>query len=371
MERSKRRSATVRRTVAAAVALTGAVVGCAPTSGPGAAPVKVVADGLNGPLGLTSAGGDLYVAEGESGEVTRIDGRTGGQEVILDGLRSPAAVARSGGRTVVVTGGTDVPDASITGDATVFVADTGGAQVPLADLEAYELAENPDGQRQFDPETGEPLDALSNPFAMITQRGPGLVLVADGGANAVLSVAEDGTVSTFFVPPVITTGACEGVPNNDPEHMGCDSVPTGLAYGPDGALYVSTLNGDAPGEGRVYVLDAVTGAVREVIEGFSGPTGVAVAPDGTVFVSEVLFGAPAPDAPPADGFDPASIGRIVRVSPSGERATAAVTMPTGLRYTGGRLYASAWSIASFFGMTDVGQVVAVRPSAFTPVPVAG
>lgn len=357
----------VGRTIAAAAIATVAAAGCTPTPGPGggAEPIRVVADGLNGPFGLASSGGRLYVAESVDGEITRINPRTGSTETVFDGLASPAAVARVGGRVVAVTGGADVPDASITGDSTVFVGRAGQAPVALADLEAYELAENPDGQLQFDPETGEPLDALSNPFAMISQRGPGLVLVADGGANAVLSVAADGTVSTFFVPPTIDTGACEGRPNNDPGSTGCDSVPTGLAYGPDGSLYVSTLQGDAPGEGRVYVLDAVTGAVRDVISGFTGPTGVAVAPNGTLFVSEVLYGAPAPDGPPPDDFDPSTIGRIVRVTPDGERSFAAVTMPTGLHYQGGTLYASAWSIASFFGMTDAGQVVAVAPSAFS------
>ena len=78
------------------------------------------------------------------------------------------------------------------------------------------------------------------------------------------------------MPPVINTGACEGAPNNDPEHTGCDPVPTGLALGPCNTLYVSTLTSEVPGEGRVYVLNASTGKVLDVIGGFNGPTGVAV-----------------------------------------------------------------------------------------------
>ena len=40
-------------------------------------------------------------------------------------------------------------------------------------------------------------------------------------------------------------------------------------------------------------------------------------------------------------------------------------MPSGLLWHDGALYASAWSIASFLGMPDAGQVVRVDRSAFT------
>ena len=334
-------------------------------------PVTVVASGLNGPFGLRFDGGSIYVAETQtsdepdSGQITRVNRRTGATTPVVTGLLFPAAVERVGRQLVVVTGGGDVPDASVTGDASVLVANPGEEARVLADLEAYELANNPDGQLQFDPVTNEPLDALTNPFAVLAQRGSGYVLVADAGANAVLSVSRTGEVSTFFVPPLVTTGACEGAPNNDPDHVGCDSVPTGLAYGPGNTLYVSTLSGDAPGEGRVYVLDANTAEVLDVISGLNGPTGVAVARDGAVYVSEVFYGAPPGDGPPPPDFDPASVGRIVRIDADGTRTYAAVTMPTGLDFHKGILYASAWSTAGFLGIPDAGQVVAIRPEAFS------
>lgn len=335
-------------------------------------PITVIAEGLEGPFGLTARNKQLFVAENSIGQITQVKLRNGDTSPSVTDLLSPSGVASVGHELAIVTGGSDVPDASITGDASVLVATPGGTAEVIADLEQFELDNNPDGQTQFDPD-GNPLDALSNPFAVIAQKGghggygsggQGWALVADGGANAVLSVTRSGDVSTFFVPPQINTGGCEGVPNNDPEHPGCDQVPTGLAYGPDNTLYVSTLQSEVPGEGRVWIIDADTAEVRDVITGLDAPTGVAVRPDGTVYVSEVLYGSPEGDGPPPDDFDPASVGRLVRIAPDGSTTTASVTMPLSLTIHKGTLYSTAWAIAGFLGIAGAGQVVAVDDSAF-------
>ncbi len=114
----------------------------------------------------------------------------------------------------------------------------------------------------------------------------------------------------------------------------------------------------------MYVLNARTGKVLDVIGGFTAPTGVAVGPHGAVYVSELLHNAPQGDPPP--GFDPSTVGRIVRVAPDGTRTYAAVTMPIGLVWHDGALYSTAWSVAGLFlGIPDAGQVVKVRQSAFS------
>jgi hypothetical protein len=362
----KRSTKSIARGVVAVAAVlgVGAPMAQAESGGRARAPVKVVASRLEGPFGLGAGRANLFVAETGDGQITRINPVTGRKAVVARGLRNPAGVDRVGRVLAIVTGGEDVPDASTRGDATLFVKAPGEPRRRLANLERYERRHNPDGQTQFDPNTGEPLDALSNPFAVLGRRGPGFVFVADAGANAVLSVSKTGRVRTFFVPPLVTTGACKNRPNNHPsDPKGCDPVPTGLAYGPRGRLYVSTLSGEAPRQGRVYVLNSRTGRVVDVIRGFTAPTGVAVGPWGAVYVSELLHNAPEGDPPP--GFDPSKVGRIVRVARDGSRTRAAVTMPIGLSWHDGALYSTAWSVAGLFlNIPNAGQVVKVRQSAF-------
>lgn len=361
----------VRKATAVAAVLTVGAVGwvSVPAGAQDVEGVRVVASGLEGPIGIGAYYDNLFVAESGSGNVLRVNPDTGDTDVVMSGLFSPSGVARTPHGLAVATAGSDVPDASVSGDASVFY-DFGGIggddATRVADLEAYELRENPDGQLIFDPDTGEPLDAVTNPFAMSAIPGSkNDVLVADGGANAVLRVTPHGRVTTFYVPPTVDSGACADIPNNDPGSTGCDSVPTGVAFGPDGFAYISAATALIPGEGRVYVVDPATGELVDELGGFSGPTGVAVDDDGNVYVSEVTFGAPEGEEPPP-GFDPSTIGRIVKVTPEGERTAAAVTMPTGLLWFEGTLYASAWSVAGLFlGIPAAGQVVAVTDRAFS------
>jgi outer membrane protein assembly factor BamB len=140
-------------------------------------------------------------------------------------------------------------------------------------------------------------------------------------------------------------------------------VPTGIGVA-RGSIYVSTLGSEAPGAARIYRLNPHDGRVVQTWGGLTGLTGVAVAPDGTVFASQVFEGAPQTDGPPPPGFDPSTVGQIVRIQPNGRRTHAQVTMPTGLTWHDGKLYASAWSVASFMGMQHAGQVVHVHGSAF-------
>ena len=330
--------------------------------------------------------------ESDIGQVTKVDLWRGKTEAAVTGLGERGqGVAYIGGKYVIAIG--EAPPEGAPGgeealarrpieanpadiaDSSVVVA-SNKRVTQLADVLAYELANNPDGQQQFaDPEETVPLDAVSNPFYVLPDKNwKGYAFVADAGGNTVYKVDKKGALTPFYVLPVVNTGACEGIPNNDPTPVtldpgdirGCDPVPTGLAYGPWNTLYVSALTSEVPGEGRVYVLNARTGTLLKTISGFSAPTGVAVDWFGNVYVSELLEGAPPMDAPPPPDFDPSTIGQIVKVTAWNQRSYAQVTMPTGLLWKNGTLYASAWSIAGFLQIPDAGQVVSVRDSAFVP-----
>ncbi|GAB3758292.1 ScyD/ScyE family protein [Microlunatus parietis] len=363
-----------RRWLALAAGLTATLTIAAGTTAPAAAhprpsePIKVVADGLNGPRQLSTGFGRLLVAESDAGLITAVDPRTGRTKVLVRDLFLPQGVAEVGGKLYIATGeqapGSDPSGAPPSG---LMVARPGGEARMFADLTAFELANNPDGQIQFGPD-GQPLDALSNPYFVLRDRSRhGFLLVADAGANTVLKVDRHGKIKNFFTPPTVTTGDCTTAPNNTTSGVGCDAVPTGLAYGPDGLLYVSALTAEMPGEGRVYVINS-KGKIIKVIKGFTSPTGVAVDHWGTVYVSELLEGSPPPNAPPPPGFDPSTVGQIVRVPRWGPRTYAQVTMPSGLLMYHGSLWSSAWAIASFLGMPDAGQVVTVNRRAFEPAP---
>ena len=152
---------------------------------------------------------------------------------------------------------------------------------PYAQLGQYEVAENPDGA-QID----------SNPYSIVVD-ADGNAYVNDAGANATLKITPDGTISTYAVYPSVEVpadlAAIFGIPYTD-------AVPTGLAIGPDGALYVSLLTGFPFSEGAsmVYRLDDANGngnvmdagEMTVVADGLTTSTALAFGPDGTLYATE-------------------------------------------------------------------------------------
>ena len=356
---SRRRAALVSLVslgTAAALAAAPSTSTAATSAGDG---IGVVASGLDGPFGLQKAidHRGFVVAESASGEVTRVL-RAGRTRAILTGVPGVAGVAASPTKVFAVIGGPNEegsPSGGEYGPARVLRMNYDGSNVKvIANLLRYERKHNPDGQVQF--VDGQPVDALSNPFAMTWSRFG--LFVADGGANDVLRInPRTGKVSTFFVPPnILGPAACKAPDANaNPGAKGCDPVPTGVQV-VGNSVYVSTLGAEVPRAGRIYKLNARTGAVQRVWKRITAPTGLAVRRDGTIYFSQVLHGA-------GETTPPAEIGQIVRIRDE-RRTRAQVTMPTGLVLKNGRLFASAWSIAFFMGMEHAGQVVRVRDRAF-------
>ena len=375
---------------AAAVALVAQPSTAGADSGGGSADdtvVSIAKEGLQGPRQLNDYRGDkVVVAESDSGEVSSVDLGSGAVENLLT-FGSPGSPGNSqgvdyaDGRLFVALGeigggpeagppppvqlppaGTPVPRCTKASRAPIaealVIAEPHGSVVQACDLLQYELVVNPDGQTQVDANS-VPVDSLSNPYAVLVQHER--ILVADAGANAVLSINRgNGKISTFFVPPVVTDGACAGAENNPasdkyPATVGCDPVPTGVASGPNGRIYVSTLGALTPGAARVYVLTPGGKEVRR-IEGLNPLTGIAVDHQGVVYASELTGDTP------IDMVDPTQppVGRIVRINKNGDLSYAPVGLPQGLEFKNGKLYASALSL-----VPDGGQVVRVGLGAFT------
>jgi hypothetical protein len=154
-----------------------------------------------------------------------------------------------------------------------------------------------------------------------------------------LSVDPTGHVSLLTVLPNIQTGACKGRPN-DAGTTGCDAVPTSLAVGPNGHLYVGQLAGETPGSGRISEIDLNTGHIVKNYDGFTTITGIAVNTDGTIYASELEGGT---------GMIP---GDLAKIAPNGTITHTPVPFPAGLALDGHHhLYVSVFSIAPATGLS--------------------
>jgi glucose/arabinose dehydrogenase len=328
------------------VVMTGGPAGA--RSGPGpvspAAAVTVVADHLNNPRQLTVHGDAVYVAEagtggvncppgdapciGLTGSVTRV--HHGRAERIQTGLLSVAipgrgevvgvdALAfRGDGLYGVATGSCDLPPGLPTGvlaQVGKVLRLGGGARVrAVADVSTIECTTDPDGQGPD-----------SNPYGLAA-RGRDLY-VADAGANDVLRVRRGrATVATVI--------SRDGQP-----------VPTSLAFGPDGALYIGTLNFQGgPGTAKVYRFDTRRGELSVYADGLFAITGLAFGHGGWLYVSQftTALGAKGPEP---DGV----VVAVPWGGGTGGRRTigaGALHFPGGVAVMGGHLYVSNWSTAA-------------------------
>lgn len=292
---STHRNARVARPAAVAVAATALVVPIAALAGPGASanpsttspntpstpaagaaagtaarPV-VVATGLDNPRQLTfSPSGALYVAEAGVGGAAPC--ATGPEGKVCFGATGAIAQVLPGRTRRVVTGLPSLAGAggmSATGPADLHVdrqgryalliglgnnpavrptfgaagarfgtiltgrftgrLGTGGVPRLATDVSAHEARSNPD-KAGID----------SNPTGLVWTRWG--YVVADAGANALVRVKHARTSTlAVFGPRMVLAPPFLGRPPGT--KMPMESVPTSIAYGPDGALYVSELTG--------------------------------------------------------------------------------------------------------------------------------
>ncbi len=309
------------RGIAMGVAMVMAVAAPAAAQGP---TITEVAGGFNSPRGVAiGADGTVYIAEagaggtescatleelgnmcfGASGSIIAVSG--GEASHIVEGLASglsdageaigPSDVTVDADGTIwfLVGGPTlgaaefreSIPDGAGAGMGQLYRIDADGMAQSVADLAAYETSENPDADQ---PGNAEP-DSNANGM-VATADG---VAVADAGANTLLLVDAEGSISTLAVMPVVMQPAppdpeAEPDPAAEPPMIPMDPVPTSVALGDDDALYVGQLTGFPFPMGGAAVFRVAPGEDPTVYaDGFTNIIDVEFGADGTLYVLEM------------------------------------------------------------------------------------
>ena len=331
----------------------------------------VVADHLNNPRALSPApGGGLYLAEAGSGGDVCVPGgpegevclgltgsfdrvSTSGVERIVTGLISGAGaggVAAEG--PVAVSGG---PDGKFYGQFGLNSHEVPPAGAIPADLRDAALAQighlwlaKPSGSMRNVSDVGgqdwtwtstrinlAPNDFPdANPNAVLYSGGHRYVV--DAGANILTEVKRNGGVKVLAFFPV-------------PAGAQSDAVPTCVARGPDGALYVGELLGGFCSPGHARVWRVVPGHAPTVwATGLTTVQGCGFGADGAFYAAEFET-AGLNEGPTAD---PA--GDVVRIDQHGHRTHLGVGklfFPSGFAAgSDGAIYVSNCSIAPAAGM---------------------
>lgn len=263
----------------------------------------VVATGLNGPMGVLVTDSGIWIVDsgfggenkieiddphtgapgtitfGETARILRVE-EDGSLSVVgaLPSMTIPTGEAMGGGRIAAIGG-----DVYATSGAWMEV---GGANPgprmasvvrisqdgvhEVASTFAFEKANNPDGSL-----------IESNPFGLIAAPD-GKLLMTDAAANALLMLDPD----TGEMKVVSVFGAVPSpIPNpNHHGNMETDAVPTGVAFGADGSIYVANLPGFplVPGHSKIVRIDP-DGAKTDYATNLTTIVDLRTGPDGQMY----------------------------------------------------------------------------------------
>ncbi|MBA2356400.1 MAG: ScyD/ScyE family protein [Acidobacteria bacterium] len=194
----------------------------------------------------------------------------------------------------------------------------------VADVGAYEEANNPDGRLTAE---GSPhLD--TNPHGLV--RYPGGHLITDAGANALLRVRANGDISLLAV--FHSRGSSPPRPSFAPSPFPsiADAVPTSVVLGPDGAYYVSELTGVPFVDTRANVYRVVPGEEPQMffvqdacLTGFKMILDLAFDDEGNLYVLQHATGALQQTGP----------GVLIRVTPDKDQSDICAQYQAGTRTT--------------------------------------
>jgi hypothetical protein len=344
----------------------------------------VVATGLNLPRGIdigpngtiyvaeAGTGGDTCVTFGEGEEAAEVcAGFTGRVSAIVNGEWT---VFADGLPSVAVHGeGSGPQDVYVTDDGTVYVIiglggppaaraqlgeageylgwvlrlDAEGNWEPVVDIAIYEEQANPGGG-----------DLDTNPYSLVvTDDG---IVVSDAGMNALLWVDtnDNNTISTLAVFDTRMVAAPPFMPVPPGTTIPMESVPTGVAMGPDGAFYVGELTGFPFEQGSARVWRVTQdGAATVYAEGFTNIVDVSFDADGNLLVLEFTLAS-------LLGLNPENewtlVGGLTRVHgdlTTEDLAAYELILPIGVvGADDGSIYVSQLAV-----VPNAGQVVRINP----------
>jgi glucose/arabinose dehydrogenase len=231
---------------------------------------------------VAEGGGQPTNTRGYTGHVTMISPE-GEQSVLATGFASyslgtgAAGIVAGDGVVYVAVGGSGVGFGfgPVPEENTVYAVDVATGEVtPVVELGSYEEANNQDGT-----------DVNPNLYGM-TMGPDGLLYVADAGGNTIYRV--DPVTGEFALHVIIPTlSVMQGTePPADPARDR-QPVPTGLAFAPDGTLTVLLLSEGWPAGAPSLLSVAADGTMTPLATDFSMAVGLAYGPDGAAYVSEM------------------------------------------------------------------------------------
>jgi hypothetical protein len=186
-----------------------------------------------------------------------------------------------------------------------------------------------------------------------------LAVVADAGTNSLLEVGPRGQTTVLaqlprvqFPTPVTLYGYT--MASTEP-------VPTALAVGPDGDLYVGLLTGFPYVRGSASVLrvNRETGVISTYTSGLTNIVDLLFDPAGRLYVLEMsTMGLGAID-PNAGAADPALLGSIKRINDPADPATHE-TIATGFKLPGGMAYRRNYFYVSNCGVLPAAAAALAR-----------
>jgi hypothetical protein len=363
-------------TTAVLLALTALPAGCGlsagSASGSPAPTVSVIASGLNQPKKLTiSPTGEIIVALSGDGRAPS-SCTNGDQRSCLDRSGAIDEVSTNGRVTTLLSGlpsissGPSDPQATgpveariVDGRLQVLFQDTvinaktgkeiygtagsllddlvafsssGTASAAEARLGKFEAKHNPDHGAGTDIAYGKDFAIDSDPYSFVPYRGG--YAVADAGANDLLFISRTGEVSVLAVFPTIRERAAADTYGSAQKHAieaQAQAVPTAVAVGPDGALYVGELGGIPFAVGSSDVYRVVPGHKPTVYaRGFTAVGDIAFDHEGRLLVLEL--DRKGLNDPGLNDGHPVS-GAIIRIASDGRKtvvASSGLDFPTAL-----------------------------------------